>query len=365
MICYNRSMSNDTEQIQAIRALADEIPLNDFGLPTGIYRTDLLPYHDYVAPHKVNIHDDPADPAELELLPLLGEGEEEGEDVTDAFNRDLTSLTTDTHHGSSEQSVYRIAGFPAEHLHHAFMPLQFDEGFPAFDNGRPFWGRLEFEPADAYEAFQKYLQMSLGRASTLEGSGEDEEYDGKSASGMRDISALASDICPQDSKLLQLIQRFQEYYHLYYWGMRSHAYDLCRVAQHRTMQEARAIESQDEHYVVSRRLRHRLMQYMDDDEDFWDMMTPKTGLDMFKTLTQLERVSAGLPAAGPGGPGGRNSNIEEHGKPFEVTLRTVAQTNRRITNVSESDEDNVLNRALEDPESTEILQKLIITSGGY
>ncbi len=34
-------------QVEALRALQAEIPLNDFGLPTGIYRTDLLPFHDY------------------------------------------------------------------------------------------------------------------------------------------------------------------------------------------------------------------------------------------------------------------------------------------------------------------------------
>ena len=34
----------------AIRQLTAELPLNDFGLPTGIYRTDLLPFHEYIPP---------------------------------------------------------------------------------------------------------------------------------------------------------------------------------------------------------------------------------------------------------------------------------------------------------------------------
>ena len=36
--------------VMAIRQLTAELPLNDFGLPTGIYRTDLLPYHEYIPP---------------------------------------------------------------------------------------------------------------------------------------------------------------------------------------------------------------------------------------------------------------------------------------------------------------------------
>jgi len=202
------------------------------------------------------------------------------------------------------------------------------------------------------------LQMSLGRASTIEGTGEDEEYDGSDATGTRNISTLASNLFP-DNQLLLMTQKFQEYYHLYYWGMRAHAYDLYRIAQYRTQQELRAVETQDEHYVQTRRLRHRLMQYMNDEEDFWDMMTPKTGIDMFKTITSLERVSAGLPAGGP------IADDTKRGQPFEVTMRTVAQTNRRVESNVISEEGEVLDKALEDPNATEILQELIIKTGGY
>jgi len=340
----NNNQGSQGMQIRAIRALASEIPLNDFGLPTGIYRTDLLPYHDY-KPH--NPHNTP------KALPMLAV---DAIDHTDVLNEvDLTSLTT--------PDVYRIAGFPAQSLHGAFMPLQFDEGYPAFENGQPFWTRLEYEPSDAYEAFQRYLQMSLGKPGTQpEYDDEDGEYDGTEASGMRSISALATDMFP-NQRLLQMTQVFQEYYHLYYWGMRAHAYDLYRIAQHRTQQELRMVETQDEHYMASRRLRHRLMQYMNNEEEFWDMMTPKTGIDMFKTITSLERISAGMPAGGP-----INEAAEANrGKPFEVTMRTVAQTNRRIGDSSKiiSEEGEVLDRALEDPNATEVLQELIIRTGGF
>lgn len=337
-------------QLDAIRALTAEIPLNDFGLPTGIYRTDLLPYHDY----KPNGAPAP------EVRALLEHEVEEEMEINGHSPQDLTSLTTQhVPEVGEKEDVYRIAGFPARALHGAFMPLQFDEGFPAFESGLPFWSRLDYEPSDAFEAFQKYLQMSLGRASTLDGQGLDEEYDGVDATGTRDLATLVGDNFPEN-KILMMSKIYQEYYHLYYWGMRAHAYDLYRVAQYRTQQEIRAVETQADHYVQSRRLRHRLMQYMNNEEDFWDMMTPKTGLDMLKTITQLERISAGLPAAGP-----INEAAEaSRGKPFEVTMRTVAQTNRRAPDKVINEDGQVLDKALEDPNATEVLQELIIRSGG-
>jgi len=350
----NGGQTQEQVQIEAVRALTGEIALNDFGLPVGIYRTDLLPFHDYQPTHSRAVADADADASALFPLPLpLPQG-----------------LTTPTTHEQDEDNegvgeflpavrdedrVYRIAGFPARELSNAFVPLQYDEGFPAFDSGLPFWSRLDFEPTDAFVAFQQYLKMPLGS----EGDADDEDYSGSSASGTRSLSSLATSLMPDD-KVINCIARFQEYYHLYYWGMRAHAYDLFRVAQYRKQQELRAIETQDEHYVQSRRLRHRLMKYMDDEENFWDLMTPKVGLDMLKTITQLERISAGVPAAGP------MSEIERErsGSPFEVVLRSVAQSNRRGKTTLITDEGEVLDNALKDPAATEILQELIIRSGG-
>ena len=328
--------STESIQINAIRALTAEMPLNDFGLPIGVYRTDLLPFHDYKPNSRSRKHD---------LLIV---------DASDADTKQEGAPATNT---EVEPHVFRTAGFPTKSLATAFMPLQYDEGFPAFENGVPFWQRLEYEPAEAFEAFNKYLQMSLGSiASSID---TENEYDGTEASGIRSISRMASEMYP-DSDLLGMIDIYKGYYHLYYWGMRAHAYDLFRVAQYRKQQEHRAIETQDEHYVTARRLRHRLMQYFDSDDEFWDLMTPKVGLDMLKTLTQLERVSAGIPAAGPMS----EETAAKSGTPFEVVLRTVAQANQVAKGVTITDEGEILDRALEDPQATGLLQELIIRSGG-
>lgn len=336
--------STESIQINAIRALTAEMPLNDFGLPIGVYRTDLLPFHDYEPNSKSNGHSRGL---------LIVDADADTDVDTEQEGAPATSKEVEPH-------IFRTAGFPTKSLATAFMPLQYDEGFPAFENGVPFWQRLEYEPAEAFEAFNKYLQMSLGRVASNENDDDiEDEYDGTAASGIRSISRMASEMYP-DSDLLGMIDIYKGYYHLYYWGMRAHAYDLFRVAQYRKQQEHRAIETQDEHYIISRRIRHRLMKYFNDEEEFWGLMTPKVGLEMFKTLTQLERISAGIPAAGPMS----EETAAKGGAPFEVVLRTVAQANQVTKGVTVTDEGEILDRALEDPKATGLLQELIIRSGG-
>ena len=338
--------SIESVQIDAIRALTRELPLNDFGLPVGVYRTDLLPFHDYKPGRQTLVAIDEG----VATSVVVDEGVIESDTDSEHEGAPTTNDVTTPH-------VFRTAGFPTKDLAVAFVPLQYDEGYPAFDTGMPFWSRLEYEPPDAYEAFSKYLAMNLGAPATSVD--PEDDYDGKAASGTRSIAQLATELHP-DSNLLQMIDLYKGYYHLYYWGMRAQAYDLCRVAQYRKQQEHRAIETQDEHYITSRRLRHRLMQYMDSDDEFWDLMTPKVGLDMLKTITQLERISAGLPAAGPMS----EEAAARGGIPFEIELRTVALRNQPAGGKTIDEEGNILDAALEDAASTEILQKLIIRAGG-
>ncbi len=145
------------------------------------------------------------------------------------------------------------------------------------------------------------------------------------------------------------------YYYYYYWGLRAHSYDLFRVAEFRKRQEVRAIETQGEHYYEARKLRHRLMQYMDSDEDFWDLMTPAVAQKMYKDITQLERISANLPAGGPASEkDGRSS------QPFEVIFKQSAQSGRKSDGKVLNEDGEVLSKALDDPDTVETLQELII-----
>ena len=371
---------------EIMRGLTAELPLNDFGLPTGIYRSDLLPFHLYDAsavkktvdprsdlpPLIPAVEDAQAAAVEESIdLPDMDEPDSAGEPSVDPFSLlsgqgdGLPDMITAKRVPRPEivtsvvPSEYRIAGFPAGAIQQAFVPLQYDEGFPAFENGQAFWNRLDYEPVDAYAAFERYLYMSFGRRAdpTI-----DEDV-GEVAAGTRSIGQLITMMAPHadDVHLLTLTDKLKEYFHLFYWGLRCRSYDLFRVTQHRQQQELRAIETQDDHYIQSRSLRARLTQYMESDEEFWDMMTPKTAIDMHKHLTTLERVSAGIPGGGP--------QIKDEGRggvSFEMAFATTAQAHRGDSNKGEliSEEGEVLNQALQDPAAVEILQKLIIRTNG-
>jgi hypothetical protein len=317
-------------QTRAIAALTRELPLNDFGLPAGVYRTDLLPWHEYVDPTApklapvIKLLDDPSAGVESEVLHMV-------------------------------EHEQRIAGFPTRLLEPAFMWLNYHEGFPSQQNGHPFWGILNFEPQAAYDAFQEYLQMHQGRAA-VDQTNEGEDY-GTPASGVRSVQILAQNQ-PGDNVLLAE-QEFGEYYHLYYWGMRAKAYDIFRTAQHRHQQEIRAIETEDNHFITANRLMNRLMEYMDDEEEFWDLMTPKVGLDMLKQVTQLQRVSVGLGAMGPAGNGKQGEAPKS--QTMELTLRQVAQEQHiTLERGDTGDDDKKLLSMLEDPETASLLQRLVL-----
>lgn len=351
----------------ALRQLTAELPMNDFGLPTGIYRTDLLPFHEYVPPGSSTGSDKEVDEAEADTVDMpepdaLAPSIEVSADAFSLLSGDGDGLPDMIVPARVEKEVpskavgeYRIAGFPAASLQTAFVPLQYDEGFPAFEDGRPFWGRLDFEPGDAYLMFQRYLMMSFGRAADP----EDEDDFGIAAQGTRSIAQLVHQTGGNltDDQVLRMIEKLKSYYHLHYWGLRTKSYDLFRVTEYQQKQELRAIETQDDHYVQSRKLRARLSQYMDDDEDFWDMMTPAVAIKLHEHLTKLERISAGVPAAGPQTKDGEGS------RSFEMAFRTIAQDH---TDSSAGDgatidqEGHVLDKALEDPNATKILQELII-----
>jgi hypothetical protein len=350
------------QAVEAVRALTHELPTNDFGLPIGIYRVDLLPFHDYVPPNAATL----ALPSPSEAgngSELLRQTEDHPcEAQATGTNQPQESSDPDPIPDTNGKGPYRIAGFLAKDLNQAFVPIQYDEGFPAFADGRPFWNRLDFEPQDVFYAFDQYLRMPLGRPSSFDEGGEIDNY-GKEASGTRSLSALVDQLYPNltGNELLGKIDQYRESFYLYYWGMRAHAYDLFRVAQHQKQQELRALETQDEHYIDARKIRARLMQYMGSEEEFWDLMTPKVGVDLLKQVAQLERISAGIPAAGPPG---QKEDGDKH-RSFELAFRTIAQTARPTVRASNEEGDaEVLTRALEDPDATEVLQELIIRQGG-
>ncbi len=382
--------SAEGQQVDAIRELRNQITMTSFGLPTGIYRPDMLPWGDYnpnatitvVIPEKgpelldTNGTNDETTLSLEEIEAVVENIDEEEEVLFDPITFEPIEQIDRTPRQRvhpliaaplhlpgdviKHKTVHRIAGFLTEDIMSAFVPLVYDEGFPTFENGDPFWTCLHYEPMEAYAAFVKYLAMSSGGKmqvvldDDLEDTSDPENIRG--ASGVRSISQLANELERDDTQVIAVQEQLQVWAQLYYWDWRAKAYDLFRVVQHRTQQEIRAIETQDSHYLISRRLIAKALEFMDDDEDFKDQLTPKMALDMLRLGMTGERLAAGMSATGGSGDGTPAVHTS-----VSMSLRQVANDSKgEEVEISESGGVEILEQALHDPKKTEILQDLIL-----
>lgn len=361
-------------QLEAVKHLREEITINDYGLPVGIYRLDLLPFHDY----KPQVHQSTTPPSSFDAT-----GVEAQQTYSDPFTQELagagiikevggvpnadTDADVDTEVEvevdeaptalSSTPIEYRIAGFPADEIRQAFMPLEYHEGFPAFRNGDPFWLQLIYEPQDAYDAFHRYLQMSATTpADSVVGSVVSTSPAlNAGATGFRSVALLAAQIYGHDHDLIAAQEQLKNWSELFYWEWRAKSYDHFRVARHRQQQEIRAIETQDTHYGIARRLTAKIMNYIDNEEDFMDQMTPKVAFDGLKLAMSAERIAAGLPAAGP-----LRAEDERPVTSMEMTMRRIGQSSRNEDEIHIDEGSVLLQRALDNPADIEVFQEMIL-----
>lgn len=317
-------------RMEAMRALTLTLPMNEYGLPLAIYRSDLLPFDEW---------EDPA----LALSTKLAEDAEESVQLVE--NEDGVF----EHPALTPSVIHRIAGFPSTHVVNASVALNYDEGYPAFDDGQTFWSQLHYEPAEAYEAFQRYLTMSYGRAPNP----EDDDDIGEAATAQRSISDLALSYGGNDGEIIHLTEKMKLWFHEYYWGHRAKAYDFYKIAAHRKQQEMRAIETNDHHYFLGRTLVNKAMAFIEAEEDFFDMLTPKTAIDLLKMGTQLERLASGQGATAPAAAkeGSRSQTLELH-------MRSVAQDSNPQGETLEHGES--FEEAYDDPELLDDMQELIV-----
>ena len=232
------------------------------------------------------------------------------------------------------------------------MPLAYVEGFPALPDRNPFWYRLDFEPLEAFQAFEAYLSQG--------------------DQGARQLFILGND----DPKLDGFpTTTLLEWFDLYYWEHRSKSFDLFRIAQARKMREQRALTVDDNHYALAAKLMDQLEIYMlpedGEDSEFFDLLTPKSAIDLLKLLTQIQRVSSGLPASGP--PGGSPDGSHQPGASIEVIMRNVVQgiqpksgdgSNAVVIDGHEVSQLDALETALQNPETAALAQELVIKLNG-
>lgn len=355
----------DIDLVSMVKSAAKLLPINSYGLPEGIYRPDLLP--NIFKPLELN------EPPEFLAEPLKDtEGISSLEEIE-------VNLADEPPEASALQGALSKASLTS-----AFSPLCYSEGFPAQEGGRPFWTQLEFEPLEAYQAFEEYLVQGLTGVRQLfllpnilngpngpnnsEAPKSAESAESTEATKSPDLAAFQTVQAVQSSQNVQTVQptthqevrlgELQEFFWLYYWEWRAKAYDMFNIVARKQQRISRALQMEDDHFLVAERLNAIALTYIDDNPngEFMQLMTPKVALEMLKNGTALQRISVGLPASGPS-PNQKSEGFQ--GTSIEVQLRTIAQQNG-VSEISSQDNTSTLREVLRSPETAALAQELII-----
>jgi len=363
---------------QIIRDASQRVPLNGLGLPEGYHRADLLDPELVVkgrlAPITLDeVHRlagsaaDAATHGNFAARQVV-QNQQRSPAAPDAPAAPSAGSPTPSEKvnlkGTPELSEdYRVPVLVLDErvLRQAYVPLNYDEGYPMLDEGHPFWQRLSYEPLDAYVAFQAYIEQGTSgsrqlfvlaertgvqqriakarsertnsvrlqeRSSQGLGGPTKEFFHGSATTnpdGMTEttgsldgsgfIQSASAD--PMRSGSVSVINgashsELVDWFYLYHWAWRALAHDLFYVDSIKRSRDMQAILLENTHLVEANKIWDKLTAYIngdklrmptsvnaDGDSLFWENMTPKVAIDLMKTLTHMQRVSLGMPAAAP------------------------------------------------------------------
>ena len=253
-------------------------------------------------------------------------------------------------------------------LQAASVPVIYDSGYPTLEDGTSFWMKFPWEAADAYEMFQRFVDMpTLEAEVTNSATSRRDNAASNSANiqvAVRDLRVLA-ELYPAaaGSRLanltpLEYVEKLREYAILYCWNVRVKAYDLYIAAAYRKWREQKTYAVEQNHFRVSEKLLAKaneiLVKRLDDPELSQDIKA-KELLDIIKSSVQIQRVSLGLSANGErGGEDGappKNASLE-------LTLRTIAKSAGEEAKAIQNDDS--IQQILNDPDALVKAQELII-----
>lgn len=193
---------------EVIEHLSRQIPQNEYGLPLFYVRSDLLDLNRHL--HQGHISQDEADAA-AELL-------------------------------------------------------TYQDGYPTFRSGSPFWVQMPHEPYPAYLLFQRYLDLA-------------------ESEGIRLVDSLArAENVP--------LEQIREYFMEFFWSSRARAYDLFIVAAEQKRREVRTRKTENKHYEQAGTLLEGIVSRLTDDK--LDELDASELLDALEQMVKIQRLSLGL-----------------------------------------------------------------------
>lgn len=251
-------------------------------------------------------------------------------------------------------------------LRNSYVDLIFDNGYPTFSDGRPFWYKLEYEPGFAYGVFQIYLEAidSGPREITLLSQNEEIRNIAtrilQAGNGIEGEGEGIGGIDNRPSVPIEAVtSMLQEFSILYLWRARAKAHDLYTEAASRHLKIRRQTSSENEHFLLAADLLKKLKIKMLGSPNFFDDMAPKTAVDLLGKLVAIQRISTGLPAGGP-----LPSKEASDDTTFEMIMRSVGERVSKGNIYDQSGRQaatgDALSKVLEDPHAAGMMQEVII-----
>lgn len=236
----------------------------------------------------------------------------------------------------------------------AYVPLNYDEGFPALPDGRPIWFKLEYESPDAFLAFQAYVDAG--------------------DAGPRYLADLL-----ENAELRNLLgdelnlPALRNMYYMYYWKDRSASHDLFQDAAYRHIRIRRSLSTEDKSHVLATKILNKL-ETIFDGKDFWSIIQndPALALSYLEKLTKIQRITSGLPAMAPAGSGSEGGTTSTS---FEMIMRkTLEESGESIGGEGAGGTGSVIDErgrvistnqefmrgALRDPKTSKMMQEVVI-----
>ncbi len=350
-----------------IKKYGGRIPTTGEGLMTGYYRPDLLPAH----PTALKLPSDPfsSTSGDSNIAKAKNAGSAANVEYATPPRAETEDQTSGVLGNKKNDESAAGAGAPvvlelgleleahlpdneiANSLRAAYTPLVFDHGYPAMQNGMPFWHKMEFESGFAFAAFQMYIEAGA--------TGPRQLYELCHNNELLQV-ATQQLVRKEQIQPAELSMILQEYFILHYWYSRTKAYDLYREAALRHQRLRKADLMEEKHFSIAGAILAKLETYFAS-EAFMNEMTPKTALDALTKLVAIQRVSVGLPTNGPLAVAQQPTETS-----FEMIMRNTAQKQGTAQQLSQgfgggnAHTREMLDQILLDPGAAANLQEVII-----
>jgi hypothetical protein len=204
----------------------------------------------------------------------------------------------------------------------ATLPITYHEGFPALEDGTPFWRKLVTEDSVAFEAFVQYLELGGARKRT-------------------DLQGY-----PQEA--------VTEWFHVNFWTYRVKAFELYRVVDAQKTRLLRMLKTEDSHFVMAERLFKKIDTITDgvDFEEALKKLEPEKLINILDKIVKIQRISVGLAANG----GAIEAEDLRRSPTTNVLVQQIVEKTGETVKVEEDTPDLLLDA----PDAIEQAQDLII-----